>query len=368
MLKFGSPVGAVAEPVSGRAMTEIAVLVAVSALVAAGAIAASGLKFANAEPFFVPLCGLLGFLAAINLYQYIRMPENTKLIMFINMVMIYLVMSVTMMTYQYALAMQKAYPITDLIERMDQRVGFNWLEFTIGVHRVPYLSEIIGFCYKNWMREFVVVFILLSFLGKFDRLYEFTGNYIVAGMVTLSVSGILNSRSLEGVSSYAIAGLHHPSSSFGPEYLLKLDHLRRGLDNVMDFDKIIGLVAFPSFHAGAAVLLATATRDLKGFSAPFLLFNIMILIGTITEGGHNLTDVIGGCAFAIAAIAAAQALRRSGAWFHVLLSMPLAASRLGFVPGGRRQQIRVTPTRDGKRWTLTAVGGHRSRSAFLFVS
>lgn len=311
MLKLGSPVGAVAEPVSGRAMTEIAVLVAVSALVAAGAIAASGLKFANAEPFFVPLCGLLGFLAAINLYQYIRMPENTKLIMFINMVMIYLVMSVTMMTYQYALAMQKAYPITDLIERMDQWVGFNWLEFTIGVHRVPYLSEIIGFCYKNWMREFVVVFILLSFLGKFDRLYEFTGNYIVAGMVTLSVSGILDSRSLEGVSSYAIAGLHHPSG-VGPEYLLKLDHLRRGLDNVMDFDKIIGLVAFPSFHAGAAVLLATATRDLKGFGAPFLLFNIMILIGTITEGGHNLTDVIGGCAFAIAAIAAAQALRRSG--------------------------------------------------------
>ena len=64
------------------------------------------------------------------------------------------------------------------------------------------------------MREFVVVFILLSFLGKLNRLYEFTGNYIVAGMVTLSVSGILDSRSLKGVSSYAIAGLHHPSGIF----------------------------------------------------------------------------------------------------------------------------------------------------------
>jgi membrane-associated phospholipid phosphatase len=78
----------------------------------------------------------------------------------------------------------------------------------------------------------------------------------------------------------------------------------------MDFNGIIGLVSFPSFHAGAAVLLATATRNLKWFWAPFLVFNVMILIGTISEGGHYFVDVIAGCLFALSAIPVARMLRR----------------------------------------------------------
>ena len=63
----------------------------------------------------------------------------------------------------------------------------------------------------------------------------------------------------------------------------------------------------------AAVLLAVATRGFKWLWAPFLVFNVGVLVGTISEGGHNLADVFAGCLLAIVGLALAQALRRHGA-------------------------------------------------------
>lgn len=298
------------EPESVRSTLEIALLMSLSILATLASIAASGLKFVHAESFFALFGALLFALIALNIYQSIRMPNNKRMMTFVNMTIIYLIMSVTFMTFQYSLALYKAYPISNNIEAVDRSIGFVYLDFITKINSYPYVSEIIGFCYKNWMREFVVVFVALSYFGKFQDLHELTLCYIIAGMSTLAVSGLLDARSFDGVAAYAVAGLHHPSG-VSPDYLKKLDHLRLGLDSVMDFNAIVGLVSFPSFHAGAAVLLATATRTLKWLWFPFLGFNILILIGTITEGGHNFMDVIFGCLFAVGAIAAAQAFRGS---------------------------------------------------------
>jgi membrane-associated phospholipid phosphatase len=292
------------------AMAGIALLAALSVAITIVAILASGLRFQNAENFVVPFGGMLASLAIINIYQYIRMPDNKRTILFINMIGVYLLMSIAMMTYQYALATANAIPISRWVESADAAIGFNWYLFSMTVHKVPYLSETLAFCYVNWMREFAVLFALLSFYRKFDALYEFTTTYIIAGMITLSFSGPFDSRSYQGASAFSIPSLHHPSG-YGPEAIVVTDLLRHGPTPMMDFNHILGLVCFPSFHAGAAVLLAVVSRELKWLWAPFLVFNIMMLIGTITEGGHNLVDVLAGCAISIAAIAVAQALRRS---------------------------------------------------------
>jgi membrane-associated phospholipid phosphatase len=314
----------IARPQTGHPLLEIAVLVALSIVVTLAAIAASGLTFAHAGSFFELFAGLVVALVLLNTYQYVRMPENTRTILCINMIIIYVVMCVCMMVFQYPLATFRAYPVSHIVELADQSMGFHWLQFSVTVHEVPYLSEILGFCYSNWMREFVVVFMVMSFRGKFDDLYEFTAAYIIAGMVTLSVSGLLDGESYDAVASYALNGIHHPVG-VSREAIDKVAHLRAGLDRVMDFDRILGLVCFPSFHAGAAVLLATATRNLKYFWLPFLGFNVLMLIGTITEGGHNFTDVIGGCLIAVGGIAVAQTLRRSGLLSRVAEAVNRAA-------------------------------------------
>ena len=293
-------------------MLGIVILTAMCIVVTVVAVAASGLKFANAERFFLPIGGLLAGFLTLNAYQYVRMPENKKLILVVNMTAIYIVMTVVMMTYQYCLALADAYEISEVIEKIDSYLGFDWLTFAMKANSIPYLSEALGFCYQNWMREFILVFAALVLLSRGDDLRELTVTYILAGMTTLTVSGLVDAKSYDAVASYAIGGLHHPSG-VAPEYLTKIENLRHGVDSVMDYHNIIGLVSFPSFHAGAAVLLASATRNLGWFSLPFLVFNALVLVGTVTEGGHNLTDVIAGGVISIAAIALVQSCRPADA-------------------------------------------------------
>jgi PAP2 superfamily len=311
MIVEDNPAQPVAQRNADRPMVGIVLLVGFSVLILVGSITVSGLRFANPAAFFVPFGGLLCTFILIDGYQLIRTPGNKRIIFFANMMIIKLIMSVTMMILQYSMAAFKAYPINDLIERIDRFIGFNWVQFASSINRAPYLSDILGWCYKNWMWEFVVVFALLSFLSRFEDLYALTFNYIIAGMGILIVSGFLDSKSFDSVAAYSIAGFHYPTG-VSVVYLEKVERLRQGVDSVMDFRSIIGLVAFPSFHAGAAVLLATATRGLKWLWLPFLCFNELILLGTITEGGHDFADVVGGCLCVVAGMALAHAFRRSG--------------------------------------------------------
>ena len=159
------------EPESVRSTLEIALLMSLSILATLASIAASGLKFVHAESFFALFGALLFALIALNIYQSIRMPNNKRMMTFVNMTIIYLIMSVTFMTFQYSLALYKAYPISNSIESVDRSIGFVYLDFIPKMNSYPYVSEIIGFCYKNWMREFVVVFVALSYFGKFQDLH-----------------------------------------------------------------------------------------------------------------------------------------------------------------------------------------------------
>jgi membrane-associated phospholipid phosphatase len=290
---------------------DVALLAAASAAVALASVAVSGLQFINSRDFLGSVGGVVVFLGLINLYQRVRLPENKRLMFMLNILMIYFSVSLVLLVYQYAMALLPAYPISQLIHDSDALVGFEWIKFSEVAHKVPYLSEALGFCYKNWMREIFLVVMILTYCRKFDRLKEFSVAYILTGMAAITMSGLLYSQSYDALAAYSTPGAHLPTG-FTQEVFDKAEHLRQGQDHTLDFSRLVGLVCFPSFHAGAAVLLATAMRGMRWLSPFFLTFNVLVLLGTLTEGGHNLTDVIGGCLIAIAAAAAAQAYLRWG--------------------------------------------------------
>jgi membrane-associated phospholipid phosphatase len=215
-----------------------------------------------------------------------------------------------------------AYPVSQLIHDGDALVGFEWIKFSVIVHNVPYFSETLGFCYKNWMREIFLVVMILTYFGKFDRLKEFTVAYVFTGMAAITISGFLYSQSYDALVAYSTPGAHLPTG-FTQEVFDKAERLRQGQDHTLDFSRLVGLVCFPSFHAGAAVLLATAMRGIRWLWPLFLAFNILVVLGTLTEGGHNLTDVIGGCLLAIASAGAAQAYLRLGLARRLMANGPL---------------------------------------------
>jgi hypothetical protein len=298
-------------PDTFRQWLDLSPLIVGQTLLALIAAAASGLKFANVGDFFALFGAILAAAAILTIYLYIRMPENKRMIFFLNVFMLYLYTAIVMSTYQYSMALSKAIEISGLIENADHAIGFYWVDFSQKAQHIPYFSDILAFCYKNWIRDLFIALLLLTYFKKFDDVFLLTTAHIFGSVVTLSVSGVLDAKSREAVGAFAFKGLHLPTG-VSPIYLAKLEHLRQGVDSTMDFSSMIGLVAFPSFHAGTAILLAAATRNLKYFWLPFLVFNILVVVATITEGGHNLMDVLFGCAFAVGALGLAQAYQRLG--------------------------------------------------------
>src|SRR5947207_764500 len=79
--------------------------------------------------------------------------------------------------------------------------------------------------------------------------------------------------------------------------------LRRGTLSVIDLDAINGIICFPSLHAAVAVLVPFTLRWNRPLFWPLVVLDGAMLVSAVPSGNHYLTDVLGGVAVAILAIA-----------------------------------------------------------------
>jgi membrane-associated phospholipid phosphatase len=68
-----------------------------------------------------------------------------------------------------------------------------------------------------------------------------------------------------------------------------------------------GIVAFPSFHTVAGVLLANMARGRKWF-LPVLALNVLMIVSVMSEGAHFAVDMLSGLICACVAIAASRSV------------------------------------------------------------
>jgi membrane-associated phospholipid phosphatase len=296
------PLAADPSPAPWPAMLQIFALLCAAAAIAGVCYVFSDVRFVHADRFFLSFAEIFVAIAALSFYIRLRLPSAEHLIVLMSMAFAFFIAGTTLLMLQYCLATAKAIDFTGAIRAADHALGFDWTDFSAKVSAIPYAADVIGFCYQQWIGEFVAVIVLLSALKRADDVFGLLFAYIVSGVAMVAISGFLDVKSIDAVAAYATKAVHLPSG-VNPYYLKLLTSLRADGVHVVDLNHLGGLVSFPSCHAGAAVLLATATRNLKRLWAPFLVFNELILVGTISEGGHYLSDVLAGCAFAVAGVA-----------------------------------------------------------------
>ena len=112
------------QPSLDHPMVGIVLLVILSFVILVGSIIVSGLRFANAADFFVPFGGILAVLMLIKVYYFVRGSKSKRFEFFVTMMIVKLIMSVFMMTFQYSTATFNAYPINDAIKSADHLIGF----------------------------------------------------------------------------------------------------------------------------------------------------------------------------------------------------------------------------------------------------
>ena len=86
-----------------------------------------------------------------------------------------------------------------------------------------------------------------------------------------------------------------------------------------------GIIAFPSFHASLAIMMTWALRQKPWLLILGSIYNSLMIIASLTEGGHYLSDVIIGCLIVCLTIAIRHHLTQPKA--IPATTAPLQASR-----------------------------------------
>ena len=189
------------------------------------------------------------------------------------------------------------------LSRADAALGFDWLLWWSFVQSRPLLHVILHAAYLTMMPQIFLCLVTLPLAGMAARSRELVVALAISMVPTLILFALFPAQC--AWSYYAV----QPDAPAA--FLADLMALRSGALPVLDLQQIHGLVTFPSYHTISAILLAYAAR---GTPWMFLsgVVNGLMIISTLSEGGHYLTDVITGAILAIVTIAAIRLWSQAG--------------------------------------------------------
>ncbi len=155
------------------------------------------------------------------------------------------------------------------------------------------ISAILDTTYNTMLLQTAAVIVILGFANDRVPLKLFVLRMMLAGLVTFA---FFVAMPAEGTPNrYGLTPTPLQAS-----FLEHLHALRSGVLRHFDFSRVEGFIAFPSFHAIWAMLIVIACWHRRGVRAFFAVLNGIVLVLTVTTGGHYLCDIVGGAVIAVA--------------------------------------------------------------------
>ena len=184
-------------------------------------------------------------------------------------------------------------PVIDpLLQQADASLGFDWQQFSDWVASHAELQTGLTIAYRSVGWQALLLIILGVVLEREVLLFDLLFSSMVSAVAVCIVFAVW-------------PAFGHPSL-VDPNIAANLLRARASLAREITFASGDDLIAFPSYHAVMAILLAYAASR---YWLTFVLvpLNLLMLVSTMPIGGHYLTDVIAGTATALLSIAGCKA-------------------------------------------------------------
>jgi hypothetical protein len=178
---------------------------------------------------------------------------------------------------------------------IDAALGYVWPDFVQAIGRYPMFGKALGYVYLSILPQMVAVIILLAFLNRPRDLHRFLMVGILCLIVTVAIWWLFPSIGPAAYSTVPPAVQAKIGLVVNAEYGAELQQLAAQGLAVITLDRIIGVIAFPSFHMVMACMAVWFTRRTFIF-VPALLLNMAMVPATLSHGGHHLIDLLGGVA------------------------------------------------------------------------
>ena len=205
--------------------------------------------------------------------------------------------------FTYLLASLR-FPVIDReLERFDRMLGFDWLIWYDYVNAHSAVKFVLHAAYASMILQVIFSILYFSHRDESHRNHRLWCTAMLALIITTIVSGIF-----PALGSYAYYGVVDAQHGF---HLDDLRALLAGTLGSTSLDRIKGIITLPSYHAVCAVLLTYIYRQqvlMLLWAAPL---NVLMLVATLSEGGHYLADLWAGAAVAVLCILIVE---RSASW------------------------------------------------------
>ena len=293
-----------------RPMADIAVwtTIAVACALAAAWMAFAGLALdaASAIPLVAAVVVCEGLATA-----YRRWRPDPRLSASLTAIAQMIVVSGAAGCLSYAVAATGGAPWDGTLAGWDTALGLDWRGYLAVVDGRSWLAEALGLAYASFQLQILLVLLALGFSGRTTALRCFVLAFTLAALATVLVSALTPAVEMWmhlGLDPAAFPNIP-PTGSAGRA--LVLDALRDGTLKTVAFDRIEGIITFPSFHSAVAVLVAASLWPVRALRWPILALDALMLAATPIFGGHYFVDVLSGAAVAGLALAAASAACRA---------------------------------------------------------
>jgi hypothetical protein len=203
------------------------------------------------------------------------------------------------------------FPLQDAnLLAIDRALGFDWVAYANFVNDRPILAAWLTFGYTMIRWPIFLIPALLAGAYLFQRIQEFIFAFSVALIITTVGSVFVPAIGVFQHIGLDPATLTNVDSRAYLDFLRDFVPVREQSMRTLDLLNLAGIVYFPSFHAGSAILYAWAFWPIRWMRPIALVANGAMIVATPVNGAHYLIDIVAGIAVAILAIVAAKAVGR----------------------------------------------------------
>jgi membrane-associated phospholipid phosphatase len=213
---------------------------------------------------------------------------------------IFFLMSVTAALSTTVLARTNAPYADALFVAADRLVfpGFDWPSAMIALDQHRWITRALDYSYPTlfWQPELLLIFFCAT--GRSEQAWRALSALTIALILCIAVFPFcpaIGGYAYFGIGWDSVPNVHEVAAWRYPEIL---EGVRQGRIDELGLKTLEGVVAMPSYHASAAVILAWGFWPARYLRWPLLLLNIMMLISSVPIGGHYIVDVLAGCATA----------------------------------------------------------------------
>ena len=247
-------------------------------------------------------------------------------------VMALLTSSVALLSY---LAAATAWPLQDArFAAWDRALGFDWVAWFAWLNANPPVAKALSAAYHTSFGQVIGLLVLLTILGRERDLWDFVALFALTSVAVILISIAVPAV---GAAAYhapgpAMRASFHPLS--GVWHLDEFLGVRDGRIRAISLDRLEGIVQFPSFHTVLAIVTPYALRHVRLVFWPLVALNAVVIVSTLSEGGHYLVDVLAGAVLAAVAIAIVRRLGR-GEVVAQPMAVPAVEPRFVWRPASR---------------------------------